>query len=128
MNPKKIYCIDNALSLRLGYRISKDAGRLLENLVFIELKRRGKEVFYYNNGNSECDFVTRTGFNVNTAYQVCFQMNDILTKDREIKGLISAMQEFSLNEGFIITDSAEEEITVKDKTIHIIPCWKWLLK
>lgn len=126
-NPKKIYCIDTALSLQLGFRVGKDIGRMLENLVFIELKRRGKEIFYYNNNACECDFVTREGFRITNAFQVCYDMSDKLTEQREIEGLYAALQEFSLQEGFIITDSRNETITYKDKTIHILPCWQWLL-
>ncbi len=126
-NPKKIYAIDNALVLRLGYHFSKEEGRLLENLVFIELKRGGFEIFYHQTESSECDFIIRDGFKIRGALQVCAHLFDPLTKAREIKGLLSAAKRYNLEEGFIITQSEESTETIDGVTIHILPCWKWML-
>ena len=127
-NPKKIYCIDNALTLRMGFRMSKDAGRLLENMVFLELRRRKCDIYYHNDGTHECDFVVRDGFSVSAAYQVCYQMENVLTREREINGLLSALETFHLDEGWLITASEAEEIVVGQKKIHIVPCWQWMLE
>lgn len=126
-NPKKMYAIDNALVLRLGYHFSREEGRLLENLVFIELKRRGYEIYYHQTESSECDFITRDGFKILGAYQVCSQMSDQQTKEREIKGLIAAAKRYNLTEGYIITQSEENLETTDGVVIHTLPCWKWLL-
>lgn len=125
-NPKKIYAIDNALVSRLGFHFSGEEGRLLENMVYVELRRRGGEVFYHNSGNSECDFIVRDGFRVTHAIQVCYLLNDFNTREREIRGVKDAMNAYQLTEGFIITNTHEEDIDYEGKTIHILPAWKWL--
>lgn len=125
-NPKKIYAIDNALVSRLGFHFSGEEGRLLENMVYVELRRRGGEVFYHNSGNAECDFIVRDGFRVTHAIQVCYLLNDPNTREREIRGVKDAMDAYQLMEGFIITNTHEEDVDYEGKTIHILPAWKWL--
>ena len=127
-NPKKIYAIDNALVVRLGFHFSSEEGRLLENLVYIELRRRGGEIFYHNSGDAECDFVVRDGFRVTMAVQVCYLMDNIDTRERELRGIQDAMNTYNLSEGFIITNTHEEEIDCKYGIVHILPAWKWLKK
>ena len=126
-NPKKVYAIDNALASRLGFHFSDEEGRLLENLVFVELRRRGGEIFYHNSGNAECDFVVRDGFRVTQALQVCCYPELLGTWELEIKGLLQALETYRLDEGFIITSSHEEDLSMEGKTIRFLPAWKWLL-
>ena len=125
-NPKKVYAIDNALVSRLGFHFSGEEGRLLENMVYIELRRRGGEIFYHNSGNTECDFVVRDGFRVVQAIQVCYLLGSSDTREREICGIRDAMDSFHLLEGTIVTNTHEEEVKYGDKIIHILPAWKWL--
>lgn len=125
-NPKKVYAIDNALVSRLGFHFSSEEGRLLENMVYIELRRRGGEIFYHNSGNAECDFVVRDGFRVIQAIQVCYLLDSSETREREIRGIQNAMDTYQLLEGIIITNSHEEEVKYEDKLIRILPAWKWL--
>ena len=127
LNPKKSYFIDNGLVRRVGFSFSDNLGHLLENLVFIELMRRGKTVFYHKNGQ-ECDFVLVEGKIVTTAIQVTYAMPNEKTRKREVDGLMEAMNVYKLHSGLIITDDTEEEITINDKKITIIPAWKWLLE
>ena len=125
-NPKKVYCIDNGIITTNGFRFSENRGQLLENAIFLELKRKGKEI-YYHNEKSECDFVIREGIKITQAIQVCYNLNDE-NKDREIKGLIAAMEKFKLKEGLIITFDQEDSF-IKDKNkIRVIPAWKWMLE
>jgi len=126
-NPKKIYLIDQALIRTLGFHFSDNRGRLLENLVFIELRRQGKQVFYHQ-GKHECDFIIRQGAVVEQAIQVTSSMSDENTRRLEFKGIIEALNEYSLNEGTILTDHEEEITEVDGKTIRLIPVWKWLLQ
>lgn len=125
-NPKKVYAIDNALVSRLGFHFSGEEGRLLENMVYIELRRRGGEIFYHNSGNAECDFVVRDGFRVVQAIQACYLLGSSDTREREIRGIQDAMDTYQLLEGTIITNTHEEELKYGDKMIHILPAWKWL--
>ncbi|MCK9448788.1 MAG: ATP-binding protein [Bacteroidales bacterium] len=126
-NPKKMYAIDNALVKRLGFHFSGEKGRLLENLVYIELKRRGGEIFYHHSGNNECDFVMRKGYQVEQAIQVCYLFDNLPTREREISGLADAMKSYQLTEGYIITSSHEELVENEFGNIHIMPAWRWIL-
>ncbi len=112
--------------LKLGFSFTENKGRLLENMVFVELKRRGHEVYYHQN-KGECDFVIRNGMSINQAIQVCYSFENELTKKREIDGLTDALKTYNLKEGLILTADSEEELQVKDFYIKIIPVWKWLL-
>ena len=127
MNAKKTYMIDNGLIKKLGFNFSENTGRLLENLVFIELKRRNKTL-YYHSQKKECDFVVFEEHRANEAIQVCAVFENEQTKKRELDGLEEAMAVYSLASGKIITMDTEETITLNgDKTIQIIPAWKWLV-
>ena len=125
-NPKKVYAIDNALVSRLGFHFSGEEGRLLENMVYIELRRRGGEIFYHNSGNAECDFVIRDVFCVVQAIQAYYLLDSSDTREREIRGIQDAMDTYQLLEGTIVTNTHEEEVKYGDKMIHVLPAWKWL--
>ena len=127
LNPKKIYFIDNAIVSRIGFNASANMGVKLENMVFIELKRRGLDVFYHSD-KKECDFVVREGMRIKDAYQVTIEMRDDKTRKREIEGLLEAMNAYGLSEGYILTMEDKEELQVEGKTIHVIPTWEWILK
>jgi predicted AAA+ superfamily ATPase len=126
-NPKKSYFIDNGLVRRVGFSFSANSGHLLENLVFIELIRRGKTVYYHNKGQ-ECNFVLVEKQTVTSAIQVTYTIPNEKTRKREIDGLLDAMSAYKLQSGLIITDDMGEEIVADDKKITIIPAWKWLLE
>lgn len=126
-NSKKVYFIDNAMVNRLGFSFSGEKGRMLENLIFIELKRRDKEVFYHN-GRHECDFVIKNGIHITEAIQVCYTFDLPDTREREIKGLIDALQYYGLKEGMIITNDMDEHISIDGFKIEIVPAWKWLVR
>jgi predicted AAA+ superfamily ATPase len=125
-NPKRIYFIDTALVSRLGFSFSENLGRLLENLVFIELRRRSQEVWYHH-GKSECDFIIRENENVTKAIQVCYSLADPIVRKRELAGLIEAMESYNLKEGLIITREEQEEIKIDGIGIRVVPIAAWLL-
>lgn len=127
VNPKKIYCIDSGLANTISFKFSEDRGRLLENLIFIELKRRGKEI-YYHKQKKECDFVIKEGLEIIEAIQVTKSLEDIDTRNREILGLIEAMKIYNLKEGLILNEDEEAIEQHLDKKILIKPIWKWLLE
>ena len=126
MNPKKTYFIDNALITKIGFLFSDEKGRLLENMIFIELKRRNYNIYYHSNRN-ECDFVIKTNTAITHAIQVCYSFDTAHTKEREIKGLLEAMNAYQLDEAWVVTNSNEENIEIGNKKIKIIPAWKFLL-
>jgi len=123
---KKIYCIDNGLLNAVSFKFSKDTGKLLENLVFIELKRRGNEIYYFRK-NNECDFLIKEKNKIIKAVQVTKKLDEENSR-REINGLLEAMKEYNLKEGLILTDEEEQEKIIEGKKIKIIPVWKWLLE
>lgn len=122
---KKIYAIDNGLRNSIAFSSSSDEGRMLENLVFLELKRRDKEVYYYKD-KKECDFLVSEKNKITEAIQVTFVF-DKHNESREMGGLLAAMERFNLKRGIIITKSQEETLKFDRKTIEIVPAWKWLL-
>ncbi len=124
--PKKVYFSDHVLAKTVGFRISEDFGRLLENIVFVELKRRNFEIFYYKD-KVECDFIVRVNNRTEQAIQVCKEFSSTQTAQREIDGLTIAMQAFSLDYGLIITEHDEKVIFVQNFKIIVLPIWKWLL-
>jgi len=126
INDRKIYCVDTGIFNAVAFKFSDNLGKNLENIVFIELKRRECDVYYFKD-KKECDFLVREGMKITIAIQVAHNLADPKTEKREIDGLLEAMEKFNLKEGLIITESQEEEIKIKGKKIKIIPVWKWLL-
>ena len=126
INEKKIYVIDQGFLNFLAFKFSEDKGRLLENLVFIELKRRGKEI-YYHKQKKECDFVIKEGLGIVQAIQVTQSLEDIDTKKREIAGLLDACSAYKLKTGLILTQDEEDEFEQDGVKIQVMPIWKWLL-
>ena len=125
VSPKKIYSLDTGF-ISLGFNFSENIWRKLENLVFIELKRRGLEV-YYHREKKECDFVIDNWWKIVKAIQVSYSLVDEDTKKRELEWLIDAMESYSLEEGLIISYDEEYEIPHFEYRIKVIPVWKWLL-
>ena len=123
VNPKKIYAVDNGLALANSLSFSSDTGRMLENLVFLMLRRRYKEIYYFRD-TRECDFIVRESGVVTMAVQVCAQLTHD-NKDRELEGLKNAMLFFNLPEGLLLTMNEDDKITIGDRTITIKPVWKW---
>lgn len=124
VNPKKVYSIDNGFSSNNSASFSKDYGKMLENLVFLTLRRFYKEIFYFRE-KGECDFITKEKDKITKAVQVCFDLNED-NKGREINGLLEALGKFNLKEGIILTYKQEDEFKIKDKKIKVIPVWRWL--
>ncbi|RPA66624.1 ATP-binding protein [Cyclobacteriaceae bacterium YHN15] len=126
MNPKKVYAIDTAIPKRLGFHFSDNYGRLLENMVFIELQRRGKDVFYHK-AVRECDFVIKKGNKIVEAIQVCWNL-DAGNFSREFQGIQEAMDVYDLQEGLIITMYQGNFPMDSNSGLNIVSVWKWLLE
>lgn len=122
---KKIYCIDNGLINSVSFKFSENIGKLMENLVYIELKRKEKDIFY-NKDSYECDFIIKEKNRVVGAIQVTKEIGNH-NQQRELNGLIEALNKFKLKKGTILTYNSEDEKIINGKKIKIIPLWKWLL-
>ena len=127
VSSSKFYVLDNSFLKTVAFNFSENAGKRLENLVFIELIRRGLDI-YYHSQKKECDFIIKEGLTITNAIQVCFDIDDSQTKKREIEGLLEALKIYNLKEGLILTLNQEDEIITEQKKVIIVPIWKWLLK
>lgn len=125
---KKIYCIDNGLVESVAFQFSKNKGKFLENLVFLELRRKFPEVYYYKTANNlEVDFLVKSARQVVKLIQVADNLHNDKTRQREINSLLKAMDELKLKTGLILTDDDEEELKISGKNITVIPVYKWIL-
>ncbi|MGQ9848356.1 MAG: ATP-binding protein [Bacteroidales bacterium] len=127
INNKKIYAIDSGLYEAVSFKFSPNKGRLLENVVFLELKRRGNEVYYFKD-KYECDFLIRHGNKITGAIQVTDSIAFPETRRREIAGLTEAIKKHSVKSALILTDDHEEEFKIGSKKIIVMPVWKWLIE
>lgn len=131
--PKKVYCIDTGLAQAISFKTSEDRGKLLENIVAIELLRRlhntGKIELYYwkDHQQREVDFVIKEG---NKVIQL-IQVTDISSKadlpDRELLSLLKGSDELRCGELLVLTRDYEAEEKTGKKRIRFVPVWKWLL-
>jgi len=134
---KKIYCIDNGFIHAKAFKLSQNIGKLYENVVAIELKKQelnNKITFYYwkNQQQEEVDFVVKEGIKITRLIQVCYNLEDAETKNREVRALIKAGNELKCKNLLVITSDkeGEEELEwfgIKAK-IRYTPLWKWLLE
>ncbi|MBU4332186.1 ATP-binding protein [Patescibacteria group bacterium] len=125
VSDKKVYVIDNGMRNTVAFSFSEDKGKMLENLIFIELKRRGQEIYYYKD-KKECDFIIKEKNKITSAVQATLALTKE-NKKREIEGLLEAMDEFKLKQGLILTLNEEDIIKIDKKKLIIKPVYKWLI-
>jgi len=124
--PKKVYCIDTGLANSVGFTFSPNAGKLLENLVFLALRRNTSEIYYY---------VTPSGFEVDfylperqELFQVAQNIEHPATREREIRALSDALRALNLSHGIILTDANMDPVEEDGITIEIRSMAEWLLE
>ncbi len=132
-SPKKVYAVDNGLIGAKTIQHSPDLGRLMENLVFTELIKRGvkpnMEIFYYKTRNNrEVDFVLKKGTQIVELIQVCYEINNPEVEARETKALIEAGDELRTNNLTVLTWDDKREIKKDGKVINFKPLWEWMLE
>lgn len=124
-NPKKVYIADHALASSIT--CNSNIGQKLENIIFLHLRRKTDKVFYYKTKSGyEVDFAAGSDSAIELI-EVSVNLNDKGTRDREIRSLIEAMDELNLSSSTIITLDEDSEIKASNRTIRIIPAWKYLL-
>ena len=99
---------------------------MLENSVFLHLRRRHKNIFYFRE-KGECDFLVSEQNKIKIAIQVSYKLDEE-NKEREIDGLLEAIKKFNLREGLILTFNQEDKFEIDGKHIIIKPVWKWMLE
>ena len=125
MNSRKVFAVDNAIPNRLGFRFSENKGRLLENVVFIELRRRGCELYYFSE-KLECDFLVKENLKITEAIQVTYSLN-AENYTREMGGLREAMQSFNIPKGTLIVFDDHKYPAELPDGVSVIPAYEWLL-
>lgn len=133
--PKKVYCIDTGIINAVSFKATESPGRLIENIVAVELQRRKSywhqkhEIYYWkDHQQKEVDFVIKEGTSIKELIQVCYDISDPDTKTREERALIKAGEDLRCDSLLVLTwdyDSTEEH---KGKKIRYAPLWKWLLE
>lgn len=123
-NPKKVYAIDTGIYRQNSILFSENTGHALENAVYLNLRLKVKEIYYFQQ-KSECDFVTIRQGKADQLIQVCSELNE-MNLQRETEGLFSAMEFFDKKEGTIITLNQSDSFTQNDKTIRVVPAYKFM--
>ena len=126
----KYYCVDNGLRQSVLLPGKDDDGILFETAVFLQLLRNlpdGQKICYFLR-NKECDFVIQTETSVKELIQVCWDMRDKDTRERELNGIREAASFTGCTDLTIVTHDSEEDVRDAQWTIHIVPAWKWFLR
>lgn len=129
VNPKKIYSIDTGLISAVSSQFSENRGRYLENLVFLELLRRDKEIYYFKDSKkNEIDFLIVEKGKPKQLIQVCDNLKNPKVKEREIRALVSGATQFNIKECMILTEDQKTELVEGRLKIKVLPIWHWLLR
>jgi hypothetical protein len=126
INPKKVYVIDNGMINANSFQFAENNGRLLENVVFLSLREKYAEIFYFTDKH-ECDFVAIDRAKNQFLFQVCWELNNE-NRAREVAGLKEAMLYFKVKQGIIVTSNQSDVIKSAGMTIMVVPAWQWLLE
>lgn len=126
-NPRKCYCVDTGLQHVLSATTAPDEARRFENLVYLSLRRNCRNLFYFDEGDGECDFVPVVGKRISCPVQATFVLNDE-TEDREIGGVRDAMRKLKRKIGWIVTLNDEDELDVDEGVVKIVPFHKFNAK
>jgi len=129
VNPRKIYAIDPGLVRACSRSIRTDWGHLLENFVFLELRRSSAVIEYYRTKKGrEVDFLVTDRGGQKSLVQVSADMKEPVTRQRELRSLLEAMKECKLRQATVVTLNQEEKLETEAGLIHILPASLWALK
>ena len=120
VNPKKVYCIDTGMVQNVTLSASSDTGRMFENAVFLELRRRTKNIWYYSEAAFECDFLYGSDVVPEYAVQVCCELT-LENKEREARGLVETCRKFPNIQPLIVTLNQEDTISYNGTIIDVVP-------
>lgn len=120
VNPKKVYCIDTGMIQSVTLSSNADMGRMLENAVFIELRRRTKNIWYYSESSFECDFLYGHDSIPENAVQVCYELTSE-NREREVRGLVETCRKFPGVKPLIVTFNQKDKISYDGMIIEAIP-------
>jgi predicted AAA+ superfamily ATPase len=127
-SPKKGYAYDTGVIRAIQFKTGKDIGRLMENLVAVELTRRGVEFYYYRSANGkEVDFLIKRGPKVDELIQVCYDIDHHATRKRELTSLAKANMAVGCAHLTILTWDYEAEEKCSGISVNVLPLWRWLI-
>jgi predicted AAA+ superfamily ATPase len=122
--PKKLYAADPGIIRTGSVSFTPNRGALLENFVFNSLRLKTTDLCYFSGKNGgECDFIANSHENKPCCIQVCRELT-VDNQEREMQGLLEALEFFSLDEGVILTRDTEDLILEHGKKISVVPAWK----
>ena len=127
---RKYYVIDTGMRQAVLMPQSEDKGKLLENIVALELfRRRGadRKMFYWQDGR-ECDFVVQREEHVEELIQVTWDIEDEDTRKREIDGIKEAAKGTNCNKLTIVTREQKETIGEDGFRIEVVGVEEWLTR
>jgi len=131
--PKKVYNVDHGFCNFMSFKLSKSIGKIFENIVCVELMRKkstnhNMQIYYWkDHQQNEIDFVIKKGVKIKELIQVCYNLEDHNTREREINALLKGSEELKCSNLLVITWDYEKEEKIKKKKIKFIPLWKWLI-
>jgi len=129
VNPRNCYPVDPALSAALSFRAAEDLGHLLETVVYLELRRRGRSLGYVTTRSGcEVDFLAEDSGGSRELVQVCADLEAPSTRQRELRALEEGMKETACEKATVITMREEGSAEVGGRTVRIVPAWRWLLE
>ena len=124
VNPKKVYCIDTGMIQNVTLSTNPDMGRMFENAVFIELRRRTKNIWYYSESAFECDFLYGKDSLPENAVQVCYELTRE-NKEREVRGLVETCKKFPEVNPLIVTFNQKDKISYEGMIIEVVPAMEF---
>lgn len=123
--PKKVYIIDTGLAQSVGFSFSPNRGKMLENLVYLALRRQVQTIYYYT---------TPSGFEVHfylpnsqQLIQVAQEMDDPKTRERELRAILEAQETLGIQEGLVLSETSQDPVRQEDKVVVIRSIAEWLL-
>ncbi len=126
-SPKKVYAIDTGMAVATAFGFSENIGHYLENLVYLALRRQGREVYYYKTVTGlEVDFACREKGRLTELIQVARDLRGENARNRELKALFRALEESGLETGTIVTYEDEDEISEGGRTVRVVPAYRYL--
>ncbi len=123
-NPRKVYAIDTGFISAVSLSFSKDDGRKFDNMIYLHLRRKHKELYFFKD-KGECDFVVFEKGKPIQLVQACYHIDDE-NFDREYNGLLEAMQFFDIKEGVIVTMEQKDEFDKDGFNIKFVPAYEFM--
>lgn len=123
-NPKKVYAMDMGFVTEVATLFTDNLGRRFENLIYLHLRRKYSEIYYYKD-KGECDFVAQCHGKIEKLIQVCYQIDDF-NFQREYSGLVEAMKFFQMKEGVIVTFNQKDVFEKDGFIVRLIPAHEYL--